>query len=77
MTIVPGKVVNGRIEVEGVELDEGAEVEVRILGDYDHLTDEEAAELDAALAEADKGGGMPLSEFMRQVREGRLAPTRR
>ena len=37
----------------------------------------EEAELDAALAETDRGGGIPLSEFLRQIRERSSGPTRR
>ena len=52
MTIVTGKVVNGRIEVQDVELVtvyySGGEPEI-------HLTPEQLAELDEAIAEADRG----------------------
>ncbi len=77
MTVIHGKVVNGRIEVEA-ELPEGAEVEVLIPAPGEvPLTAEEETEIDAALAEADEGGSIPLSEFVRQVRQRRLEPTRR
>ena len=70
MTIVTGKVVNGRIEVEDVELPEGLEVAVYYSGDEPevHLTPEELAELDAAIAEADRGGGIPAEQVLRELR---------
>ena len=57
MTIVTGKVVNGRIEVQDVELPEGTEVTVYYSGGEPeiHLTPEQLAELDEAIAEADRG----------------------
>ncbi len=73
MTIVTGKVVNGRIEVEDVELPEGAVVGVVYSGDVPEvrLTAEEPeqlAELDAAIAEADRGEGMPAEQVLRELR---------
>ncbi len=35
------------------------------------LTPEEASELDAAIAEADLGGGIPLEQFLRELQEFR------
>ena len=71
MTIVTGKVVNGRIEVEDVELPEGLEVAVYYSGDEQevHLTPEELAELDASIAEADRGELIPASQVLRELRE--------
>lgn len=71
MTIVTGKVVNGRIEVEDVELPEGLEVAVYYTGDEPEvqLTADEMAELDAAIAEADRGEELiPAEEVMRELR---------
>ena len=70
MTIVTGKVVNGRIEVEDVELPEGMEVAVCYFGDQPsvRLTADELAELDAAIAEADRGEGIPAEEVLRELR---------
>lgn len=70
MTIVTGKVVNGRIEVEDVELPEGLEVAVYYTGDEPEvqLTADEMAELDAAIAEADRGELIPAEEVMRELR---------
>lgn len=70
MTIVTGKVVNGRIEIEDVELPEGMEVAVCYSGDEPEvqLTAGELAELDAAIAEADRGEGIPAEEVLRELR---------
>ena len=70
MTIVTGKVVNGRIEVEDVELPEGLEVAVYYSGDEPEvqLTAEEMAELDAAIAEADRGEGIPAEQVLAELR---------
>ena len=68
MTIVPGRVVNGRIEIDG-ELPEGAEVVVYVHGaDEADFTPEELAELDAAIAEAERGGGVPAEQVLRELR---------
>ena len=70
MNIVTGKVVNGRIEVEDVELPEGAEVAVYYPGGEPEvrLTAEELAELDASIAEADRGELIPADEVLRGLR---------
>jgi hypothetical protein len=70
MTIVTGKVVNGRIEVEDVELPEGMEVAVYYSGDEPEvqLTAEQMAELDASIAEADRGELVPGEEVLRELR---------
>ena len=65
MTIVTGKVVNGRIEVQDVELVtvyySGGEPEI-------HLTPEQLAELDEAIAEADRGELIPAEDVLRELR---------
>lgn len=76
MTIVPGKVVNGRVEVdlEDFELPEGAEVSVFLPADDENeeMSPQEQAELDAeldaAIAEADRGEGIPADEILRELR---------
>ncbi|MFL6245980.1 MAG: hypothetical protein ACJ74H_08155 [Thermoanaerobaculia bacterium] len=37
-------------------------------------TPEEEAELEAALEEADRGGGIPLDEFLKELRERERHP---
>lgn len=70
MTIVTGKVVNGRIELEDAELPEGTEVTVYYPGSAPevHLTADDLAELDAAIAEADRGEGIPAEDVLRELR---------
>lgn len=41
------------------------------------LTPEEAAEIEAAIAEADLGGGMPAEEVLRELRARREEHSRR
>jgi hypothetical protein len=78
MTIFPGKVVNGRIEVENLDLPEGAEVSVYVPADDEvTLTPGELAELDAAIEEADRGGGVPAEEVLRELRALRDEEIRR
>ena len=72
MTIVPGKVVGGRVEVEDFELPEGAEVTVYLPGEEEEdfeLTPEQLAELDESIAEADRGEVVPAEEVLREIRE--------
>jgi hypothetical protein len=71
MTIVPGIVVDGRVEVENFELPEGAKVGVVISGRSGNEyipTLEEAAEIEAGLDEIDRGEYVTLDEMMREVR---------
>ena len=74
MTIVPGKVVNGRVEVdvEDFELPEGAEVSVYRPYDGEEeepLTPEQEAEIEESIAELDRGEGVPIEEALREMRE--------
>ena len=72
MTIFPGKVVNGRVEVEDdIELPEGAEVSVYLPADEEEfeLTPEMEAELEESIAEADRGEGVPAEQVLREIRE--------
>ena len=66
---VPGKVVNGRVEVEFAELPEGAEVLV-FVADQENgfvLTPEEEAELEEAMAESEEGD-IDADEAMERLR---------
>ena len=56
MTIVTGKVVNGRIEVADVELPEGADVAVYINdADAYELSPDEETELEESIAQIARG----------------------
>jgi hypothetical protein len=73
MTIVPGKVVNGRVEVdvEDFELPEGAEVSVYLPADdeAEALTPEQEAEIEESIAELERGEYVTAEESLREVRE--------
>ena len=71
MTIVPGRVVNGRVELEDdIELPEGTEVTVRFADEEEfELTPEMEAELEESVAQADRGELIPVEEVLRDLRE--------
>ena len=72
MSVMAGKVVNGRIEVEDFELPEGAEVTVYLRGDDEEefdLTPEQEAELEESIAEAERGDVVPAEEVLRELRD--------
>ena len=75
MTIVPGKVVNGRVEVdvEDFELPEGADVSVYLDADDEdaELMPEQHAELDQSLAQIDRGEYVDGDEFLAELRRRR------
>ena len=69
MKIVRGKVVDGKIEVEGHPFAEGSKVAVCAFdsGEVYQLSPEEEAELLEAMAEIDRGEGRPVEEFLREL----------
>jgi hypothetical protein len=70
MTIVHGRVVNGHIEVDGFVLRDGLEVEVSIPaadGEYD-LTEEQEAEIEASIAEIERGEYVDGDDIIRELR---------
>ncbi len=66
MKVMTGKVVGGRVVVEGVALDEGTSVTVlaRDGDDGFTLSAEEEAELLLSIAEADRGETIPAEEVL-------------
>lgn len=71
MTIVPGIVVDGRVEVEDFDLPEGASVSVVIPARQDQEyvpTAEEAAEIEAGLDELERGEFVDGDEIIRELR---------
>ncbi len=62
-----GKVVNGRIEVHGLR--EGTDVEVSLPADdkYD-LTEEQEAEIEASIAELERGEYVDGDDIIRELR---------
>ena len=71
MTIVHGRVVNGRIEVEGVILREGTDVEISLPADEEYdLTEEQEAEIEASIAEYERDALMVLRRLvLRAIKE--------
>lgn len=70
MRVTTGRVRNGRIDVEGEPLPEGASVMILSTeGDETfELSSDEEAELDAALAEASRGEFVDASEVLKEIR---------
>jgi hypothetical protein len=72
MNVVTGKVVEGRVVVEDVELPEGAIVDVYYGNDDDEpyeLTEEEDAELEAASLDIRAGNYITAEELFRRLRD--------
>jgi hypothetical protein len=72
MNVVTGKVVDGRVVVEDVELPEGAIVDVYYGNDDDEpyeLTEEEDAELEAASLDIRAGNYITAEELFRRLRD--------
>lgn len=69
MKIATGKVVGGRVVVEGVELEEGSSVTVLAKDDEGGftLTPEEEAELLHSIAEADRGETVSAEEVLAKL----------
>jgi hypothetical protein len=73
MNVFSGKVVNGRIELDGVELPEGTEVQVYLHEEGEYTpTPEEEAELEASMDAADRGETVDADEFLQQLRAQRM-----
>ena len=70
MIEVPGKVIDGKIVVEGDALPEGSNVRVIIPtdGGFDELTDEDWAELQEAVAEIERGDYITGEELLADLR---------
>ena len=70
MQVVSGTVVGGKVVVEGLSLPEGTAVTILARGDEAvvKLSQEEEAELLAALDEADREEGVPAEEFFARLR---------
>ena len=70
MRIATGTVVKGTVIVDDPEFKEGTEVFIlkREREDDVHLSPEELAELEAGIAEADRGEMIPGDEFLARLR---------
>jgi hypothetical protein len=73
MRVATGKVVNGAVKVADAEFKDGTEVFIlsREREDGVHLSPEELAELEAGIAEADRGETIPGDEFFARLRRYR------
>ena len=69
MKIATGKVVDGKVVLDGVALEEGASVTVLARDDGGglELTPEEEAELLLAIAEADRGDMVSANEVLAKL----------
>jgi hypothetical protein len=69
---VVGKVIDGKVVVEGHVLQEGMTVRVLIPEDAEdepfHLTPEMEAELDRSIAQADRGELIPAARVLEELR---------
>ena len=72
-SVVSGKVVNGRIEVEDVELPEGTAVTVYydLRGDRFDLPDAAEAEIEESIAEIERGEYVDGDVALRELRRRR------
>jgi hypothetical protein len=71
MQLSHGTVVNGKVVLEGDALPDGAHVYV-LSGELDSpalLSSEELAELEAGLAEADRGETIPAMQVFEQLKK--------
>jgi hypothetical protein len=70
MRIATGKVVDGRVVVEGVALDEGATVTVLAREDDEsfELSPQQEAELLASIGEAERGEFLSAQELLQNLR---------
>lgn len=70
MRVATGKVVGGKIVVEGVSLVEGATVTILAREDAEtfEVSEQQEAELLASIAEADRGETIPAGEHLRRLR---------
>ncbi|MBX3645705.1 MAG: hypothetical protein KF720_21815 [Rubrivivax sp.] len=70
MKLATGKVVGGKVVVEGAALAEGSYVTVlaREADESFEISPELAAELDIALSEEARGESIPLNEALRRLR---------
>ena len=69
MLIATGKVIDGKVVVEGDLLDEGSTVTVLALEDEEtfEVTADQETELLEALAQANRSEGIDGDEFLRQL----------
>ena len=70
MRVATGKVIDGRVVVEGTAFDEGAVVTILARDDDEtfDLTPEQETELLIAIAEAERGEVIPADQLLKNLR---------
>ena len=70
MQVISGKIIDGKVVVEGLSLPEGTAVTVLARGDEEivRLPPQEESDLLAALDEADREVGVSAEEFFARLR---------
>ena len=70
MRVATGKVIDGRVVVEGAAFDEGAVVTILARDDDEtfDLSPEQEAELLLAIAEAERGEIVPAGQLLKNLR---------
>ncbi|MDA1107592.1 MAG: hypothetical protein O2845_04275 [Proteobacteria bacterium] len=70
MRVATGKVINGRVVVEGIAFDEGAVVTILARDDDEtfDLSPEQEAELLMAIAEAERSEVVPADQLLKNLR---------
>ena len=70
MRVATGKVIDGRVVVEGTAFDEGAVVTILARDDDEtfDLSPEQEAELLIAIAEAERGEVIPADQLLKKLR---------
>ena len=70
MRVATGKVIDGRVVVEGAAFDEGAVVTILARDDDEtfDLSPEQEAELLIAIAEAERGEVIPADQLLKNLR---------
>jgi len=69
MVMATGKVVDGKVVVDGDPLPEGITVAIYYEDEADdfHLSPEQLAQLDEAIAQADRGEGIPAEDVLSEL----------
>ena len=76
MAVYSGKFVDGKVVIEGDPPPDGTEVEVRVVEDGGEvwLTADMEDEIVQAIAELDRGEGIPAEQVLAEIRRPRGVP---
>jgi len=67
MAIYTGKVMDGKVIVDGDPLPEGTEVTIHVVGEDEepfHLTPDMEAEIEESIAQLERGEGIPAEQVL-------------